>query len=160
MKKQVLFLFFFLAVAGFASTANAQSRTDIPDFIAAAKATDSGMAMLLPAIQKVREAAAAVPVIETARKLAARVQRAGTSMSQTQYDGFQSELAKIETDLNKILGNSTVPASQSQTPAQCQGECHDRFGDGFGGGKGWNRFWCKLGCFKVKVGKVEVGGSN
>lgn len=163
MKKQSLSLFFFLfAFIGYYNTANAQTRTtETADFVAAAGDTDDNMAMLLPAVQKVREAAAAIPVIEAARKLAAKVERSGAKMSKTQYEGYQRELAKLETDLNKILGNSTVPTAGSQSPAQCQGECHEVFGNGFGGGKGWNRFWCKLGCFKIKVSKdgVEVGGN-
>jgi len=162
MKKYVLSLSFFFAFLTFASLAMAQTRTsEVVDFVAAADDTDDDLAMLLPAVQKVREAAAAIPVIESARKLAAKVERSGAKMSSAQYEAYQRELAKLETDLNKILGNSTVPTAGSQSPAQCQGECHTVFGNGFGGGKGWNRFWCKLGCFKIKVGKdgVEVGGN-
>lgn len=166
MKKQSLSLFFFLfAFIGYYNTANAQTRTtETADFVAAAGDTDDNMAMLLPAVQKVREAAAAIPVIEAARKLAAKVERSGAKMSKTQYEGYQRELAKLETDLNKILGNSTVPTSTSGSPkpgtsGECHQSCHDAFGNGFGGGKGWNRFWCKLGCFKVKVGPVEAGGN-
>lgn len=147
MKKQFLFLSFCLAFSGLSFIAGAQSRTDTGEFVLAAKDAESEIALLLPAVQKVREAAAYVPILESARKLAARVQRAGAKMSQTQYDGFQRELAKLEADLD----NQT---RQQQAPYTCHGKCEADF-PGTGGGKGWKRFICKLAC--IKVGPVSGG---
>lgn len=156
MKKQVLSLsFLFFAFIGFYQTTNAQTRsTETADFVSAAADADAEMVMLLPAVQKVREAAGVVPVIEAARKLAAKVKRSGANMSSSQLEGYKRELGKLETDLDKILGNSTVPTAGSQTPHTCHGKCAADF-PGWGGGKGWQRFICKLGC--IKVGPVSGG---
>lgn len=150
MKKQVLFLSLLVAFIGTIFQANAQSRTtEIGDFVAAAKEAEDELAMLLPAVQKVREYAAFVPTIEAAIKLAKQVQRAGTSMTQRQYETFQNDLAKLEADLDQ-------QTRQQKPPYTCHGKCEADF-PGKGGGKGWKRFWCKVGC--IKFGGFE-GGNN
>ncbi len=147
MKQHILSLSFFFAFLGLASIANAQSRTEVADLLSAAQDADNEMAMLLPAIQKARESAGFVPVIESARKLAAKVKRAGSSMSKSQYDGFQRELGKIEANLDS-------QTQSQQAPHTCHGKCAADF-PGWGGGKGWQRFVCKIGC--IKVGPVSGG---
>jgi hypothetical protein len=135
MKKLFLRFLILFAFAGSAT------------FVASAKDADQEMALLLPAVQKVREAAAFVPIIQTARKLATEVQRAGNSMPQPRYEAFQRDLAAIETSLDNIL-NPKTPAGKKHLN-DCPKSCHNGFGDGFGDGKDWNRFVCKLGCFKI-----------
>ncbi|MCW5924755.1 MAG: hypothetical protein KIS77_20725 [Saprospiraceae bacterium] len=141
MRKQVLFLCSLIAFIGIALNANAQARTDVRDFVAAAKETGEQLERLLPSMQKDRKATAYVPIIESAIRLSARVQQAGAGMSQKQYNGFQRELAKIEADLN-------TQTTQEQTPHTCHGKCEADF-PGKGGGKGWKRFWCKVACIKL-----------
>jgi len=125
-----------------AQTKPVRSPHQTANFAAAAKDADLEMAMLLPAVKKVREAAALVPIIQTARKLAANVQQSGLGMTQAQYEGFQRELAAVETKLDNLLN------PQKSNPNACQKGCHNGFGEGFGSSTGWNRFVCKLGCFK------------
>jgi hypothetical protein len=150
MKKQLLRSLILFAFAGWAIVVHAQRSarwpSDVKHFVASAKDADQEMALLLPAVQKVREAASFVPIIQTARKLATDVQRAGNSMPQPRYEAFQRDLATIETSLDNIL-NPKTPAGKK--PNDCPKSCHNGFGDGFGDGKDWSRFVCKLGCFKI-----------
>jgi hypothetical protein len=151
MKKQLLRSLILFAFAGTAIVVHAQRSArwpaDVKHFVASAKDADQEMALLLPAVQKVHEAAAFVPIIQTARKLATEVQRAGNSMPQPRYEAFQRDLAAIETSLDNIL-NPKTPAGKKPLN-DCPKSCHNGFGDGFGDGKDWSRFVCKLGCFKI-----------
>lgn len=128
------------------STGRAQSRPDVPAFLAAAGDAGREMAMLQPAIQQVNKATACLPVIGAARNLASKAQQTGPDMTTQQYEFMQRELAKIEADLDKLLG----------TP--CPKSCRDAFGDGHAGAKGWNRFVCKLGCIKINSPAGKTGG--
>ncbi|MBL7798655.1 MAG: hypothetical protein JNJ90_19315 [Saprospiraceae bacterium] len=151
MKQHILSLSFFFAFLGLVSFANAQTRTDVAELLSAVQDAEKEMVMLLPAVQKVREAAGYVPIIKSAQELAAKVKRAGSGMSKSQYEGFQRELGKIEANLD-----SQSQTQSQQTPHTCHGKCAADF-PGWGGGKGWQRFICKLGC--IKVGPVS-GGNN
>jgi len=129
-------LFIFVA----ATNCSSQSRQDVSGFVAAADDAGREMALLVPAVQKVHEAAAYLPVIGAARKLVTKTQQAGATMPQAQYEGLQRELAKIEADLDRQLG---------ALAGACPKSCRDAFGGGHSGDRGWNRFVCKLGCIKI-----------
>jgi len=156
MKKQFLFFAVTLLLFAFAATSgNAQaSANPKAEFVLVANDVDSSIVMLLPAVQKVREAAARsfAAILTEARNLAAKVERAGPKMSDSQYQGFQRELQTLAGKLDKL--DSQLPSTAG--PAGCMKECDGAY-SGWGGGKGWNRFWCKAACIKVKVGK---GGAS
>lgn len=168
--KNFFSLLILTAVALFSNTNNANAQagaaasSETAEFVRAAKEAQEEIAGLLPAVQKVRDAATRaqhVRMLESAQKLAAQVVRSGANMTTAQYANYQSQLSKVEIDLNKILGNSTVPtgAPAPGTVGACHKSCHDAFGNGLGGGKGWNRFVCKLGCIKINLpGGGSVGG--
>jgi len=140
MTPQTRILPLLIALLLAAGTGSAQSRPDVPAFLAAAGDAGREMALLMPSIQQVNKATAYLPVIGAARNLASRAQQAGARMTAEQYETMQRELAKLETDLDKLLGTSG---------SACPKSCRDAFGDGHPGGKGWNRFVCKLGCIKI-----------
>jgi len=144
---RLLYAILFIFVA--ATSSSSQSRQDVAGFVAAAGDAGREMALLTPAVQKVHEAAAYLPLIGTARKLAAKVQQTGTAMTPAQYENLQRELEKIETDLEKLLG---APGGK------CPKSCRVAFGDGYAGSTGWNRFVCKLGCIKIKPLPEKPGG--
>ena len=158
MKKHLLFLvctlvFAFMATANYAQTSGAAKT----EFVLSANDVDSSIVMLLPAVQKVREAAARsfASVLSEARTLAAKVKKAGPNMSDSQYQGFQRELQTLGGKLDRIAASM----GSTNGPAGCMTECDGAY-PGWGGGKGWNRFWCKAACIKIKVGKdgASVGG--
>ena len=163
--KQFFAMFLLVAFAAVSSTNTAAAQTANPkaEFVLKANEVDSMVALLLPAIQKVREAAARsfVIVLKNTQVLTTKVARAGSNMSNSQYQGFQRELETLEGQLNQFA-NGTSPASGEPAPGTvgaCHKSCHDAFGDGFGGGKGWNRFVCKIGCIKVNFpGGGSAGG--
>ncbi|MEQ1745175.1 MAG: hypothetical protein ABMA02_07115 [Saprospiraceae bacterium] len=134
-------MFFILILTALASNAQPQ---DIRSFVSAAADARREIGLLLPAVQKVEEAAIFVPVIEAARKLAAKTQQAGSGMPNTQYEALQRELAQVEADLVRLLGVKKAPGA-------CPKACSDALGTGLGGGKGWNRFICKLGCIPIHI---------
>ncbi|MBL7798656.1 MAG: hypothetical protein JNJ90_19320 [Saprospiraceae bacterium] len=135
-------LFIFVAK----TNSPAQSRPDVSGFVTAAGDAGREMALLQPAIQQVNKATACLPVIGAARNLVSKAQQTGPDMTTQQYESMQRELAKIEADLDKLLG----------TP--CPKSCRDAFGDGHAGAKGWNRFVCKLGCIKINSSAGKSGG--
>ncbi|MFN0015823.1 MAG: hypothetical protein ACKVU2_14875 [Saprospiraceae bacterium] len=126
-----------------AMTSNAQPQ-DIRDFVSAAADARREIGLLLPAVQKVEEAAIFVPVIEAARKLAAKTQQAGSGMPAAQYEALLNELVQVEADLGRLLGAKKAPGT-------CPKTCSDALGSGQGGSKGWNRFVCKLGCIPINI---------
>jgi len=146
MKPLTAYLIRIVFVLLAAATVRAQSRPDVPAFLAAAGDAGREMALLQPAIQQVNKATACLPVIGAARNLASKAQQTGPDMTTQQYESMQRELAKIEADLDKLLG----------TP--CPKSCRDAFGDGHAGAKGWNRFVCKLGCIKINSPAGKTGG--
>lgn len=149
MKPQTNILPLLIALLCSAGAGNAQSRSDIPGFLAAAGDAGREMALLTPSIQKVNDASAYVPLIAAARKLATKVLQTGPKMTGMQYESLQRELAAIESDLDKLLG---APGGS------CPKSCRDGFGEGYAGSKGWNRFVCKLGCIKIKAPTGKSGG--
>ncbi len=161
-----LLLFVAIATAFTTTTASAQAGAPaaaMQEFVSAAKDANEEIDLLLPAVQKVRESAtrrAFLDVLNRASDLADQVQRSGTSMTAAQYSSYQAQLGRIETDLNKLAGNtnSTQGSPAPGSVGACHKSCHDAFGDGFGGGKGWNRFVCKIGCIKVNFPGGSVGG--
>ena len=159
MKKHFLFLACTLFLAIFASpnTQAQTARNPKAEFALSANEVDSMIVMLLPAVQKVREAAARsfAQILSEAHTLAGKVEKAGPNMSDSQYQLFQRELQGLGAKLDKL--NSQIPATAG--PAGCMTECDGAY-PGWGGGKGWNRFWCKAACIKLKVGKdgASVGG--
>lgn len=161
MKKQILFFACTLVFAFVAITAQAQPTTATPpkqEFALKAKEIDSLAMLLLPAVQKVREAAARsfASVLADARTLAAKVEKAGSKMTESQYQGFQRELQALCVRLDKIDSQSGGTAGG---PAGCMQECDAAY-PGWGGGKGWNRFWCKTACLKIKINLPGGGGAG
>jgi hypothetical protein len=145
------------------NSAVAQAGNPKAEFVLKANEVDSSITMLLPAIQKVREAAARSLVVELQKTqtLVAKINRAGNNMTNSQYEGFQRELGQLEKAIEKIgvSSNSTAGGPAAGSVGACHKSCHDAFGNGFGGGKGWNRFWCKMGCIKVNLpGGGGIGG--
>jgi len=157
--KNFFSLLLFVAIATAFTTTNATAQTGAPtaaiqEFVSAAKDAGEAIGLLLPAVQKVRESAARrafLDVLDRASDLAAQVERSGSSMTAAQYNSYQAQLGRIETDLNKLAGNtnSTQGSPAAGSVGACHKSCHDAFGNGFGGGKGWNRFVCKIGCIKI-----------
>ena len=139
------------------NTATAQTGNEKGEFVIAAHETGVQISLLLPAVQKVREAAgrAFAKTLSDAKNLAAQVERVGANMSDTQYKTFQRNLQSLCASLDRI---DTMPTA-NQGPAGCMTECDDAY-SGWGGGKGWNRFWCKAAFLKIKVGPKggSVGG--
>ncbi len=169
MIKQIQFLSIFavlccLSVSGFAQqrmTAKAAT-SEMEEFVLQAKETNSEIALLLPAVQKVRDAAARslATTLRKAQALATKVQSAGKKMTSSQYQSFQRELRTLEAELDKIAAgqNNSAGNPAPGSVGACHKSCHDAFGDGFGGGKGWNRFVCKVGCIKVNFPGGSAGG--
>ena len=131
--KKFFALALFVAVAAVSSsnTANAQTGNPTEEFVIQAHETEVAIGMLLPAVQKVREAAARnlVLVLKNTQDLAVKVQRAGKNMSSREYEMFQRQLAVQEAALDKAngAGNPTAGNPQPGTVGACHKSCHDAF---------------------------------
>lgn len=162
MKKSVFFLIAFVIFqVSFLSDSNAQrGRTDnsaeMNEFKLKAKEVGEEIGLLLPAVQKVREAAARsfANTLVKAQKLANEVDSLG-NLTAASYKRYQSMLSELELQLDdhRVGGGSTSQTEPKPgTQGECFKSCDDAYGKGFGGGKGWNRFWCKASCIKINIG--------
>lgn len=120
-------------------------------FALSARKASGELSSLLPGKTEVVEGTTAHQfnkILCEARALAAKVQKAGNRMTDSQYQSFQRELRVIESRLDQLQ----ISTATANTPSQsdCFNSCNKQY-KGWDGSNGWNRFWCKASCFRISV---------
>ncbi|GAB5553924.1 MAG: hypothetical protein Sapg2KO_35150 [Saprospiraceae bacterium] len=139
------------------------------DLYMAAKMGRQDVGLLLPAVQKVREAAryngpSIQKIVNAYKNQCDILIRTKGRMSSAQYANMEAKFAKLEKDLDKYIAQNSPRKPASRTFAsnsgggnqgsefsECFKDCHNSF-PGIGGGAGANRFACKFGCFVEATG--------
>lgn len=139
------------------------------DLYMAARMGRQDVGLLLPAVQKVREAAryngpSLQKIVGAYNNQCNILIRSKGRMSNDQYASMEAKFAKLEKDLDRYIAQNSPrqPASRKFASnsgggnegsefSECFKDCHNSF-PGIGGGAGANRFACKFGCFVEATG--------
>ncbi|MBK8425071.1 MAG: hypothetical protein IPL27_03370 [Lewinellaceae bacterium] len=134
-----LFLLVAIATVSNAPTASAQAAGNPKNqFAIQANDVDSLIGQLLPAIQKVREAAARnfETILKNTSAVCRKVEAAGPRMSDAQLVGFQREFEAIDTQIARFVASQGAkgksvedcirecgPSKNNPAAAKCKFEC-------------------------------------
>ena len=134
-----LFLLVVIATVSNSSTAFAQAGGNPKnEFYIQANDVDSSIALLLPAVQKVREAAARnfETILKNTSAICRKVHAAGPRMSDAQLAGFQREFEGIDTQIARFVASQGAkgksvedcirecgPSKNNPAAARCKFEC-------------------------------------
>lgn len=134
-----LFLLVAIATVSNAPTASAQAAGNPKmEFAIQANDVDSLIGQLLPAIQKVREAAARnfEVILKNTSAVCRKVEAAGPRMSDAQLAGFQREFEAIDTQIARFVAGQGAkgksvedcirecgPSKNNPAAAKCKFEC-------------------------------------
>ncbi len=134
-----LFLLVAIATVSNAPTASAQAAGNPKNqFAIQANDVDSLIGQLLPAIQKVREAAARnfETILKNTSAVCRKVEAAGPRMSDAQLAGFQREFEAIDTQIARFVASQGAkgksvedcirecgPSKNNPAAAKCKFEC-------------------------------------
>jgi hypothetical protein len=119
------------------------------EFPIKAKEAREEVMLLLPAVQKVREAAARnlAATLVKASALCTRIEKAGSQMSNAQLAGFQREIAVLDAELDRARLAHATPNAAGKLVFEC--ECGPK--------AGLPAWTCTFKCFKIKY---SVGDTN
>ncbi|MCC6279006.1 MAG: hypothetical protein IT262_00295 [Saprospiraceae bacterium] len=134
-------LFLLVVIATVFNTSNASAQAGgnpKTEFFIQANDVDSTIAMLLPAIQKVRDAAARSfeTILKNTSAVCRKVHAAGPRMSDAQLAGFQREFEGIDTQIARFVASQGTkgksvedcirecgPSKNNPAAAKCKFEC-------------------------------------